>query len=64
MKFFDLDTGTSSTVNKKLKIHLVKSDEPLNIDFIIQVIYSSTRSFQLLFPFSLHTEYFFTGDLF
>lgn len=50
------DIGLSKDLNETFRQHLVKSNEPLDIDFSIQVLSSGSWPFQQSFTFSLPTE--------
>eukprot|EP00096_Caligus_rogercresseyi_P004166 TRINITY_DN1832_c0_g1_i2.p1 TRINITY_DN1832_c0_g1~~TRINITY_DN1832_c0_g1_i2.p1 ORF type:complete len:340 (-),score=77.05 TRINITY_DN1832_c0_g1_i2:645-1664(-) len=50
------DIGVSKDLNEKFKTHLVNSNEPLNIDFHIQVLTNGSWPFQQSCSFSLTTE--------
>nr|CAD7424281.1 unnamed protein product [Timema monikensis] len=50
------DIGVSKDLNEQFRKHLVNSNEPLDIDFSIQVLSSGSWPFQQSFTFSLPTE--------
>lgn len=50
------DIGVSKDLNEAFRRHLGKSNEPLDIDFSIQVLSSGSWPFQQSFTFSLPTE--------
>ncbi|XP_067003239.1 cullin-1 isoform X1 [Anabrus simplex] len=50
------DIGVSKDLNEAFRRHLVNSNEPLDIDFSIQVLSSGSWPFQQSFTFSLPTE--------
>ncbi|GLH00123.1 Cullin-1, partial [Gryllus bimaculatus] len=50
------DIGVSKDLNEAFRKHLVNSNEPLDIDFSIQVLSSGSWPFQQSFTFSLPTE--------
>ncbi|XP_075224778.1 cullin 1 [Lycorma delicatula] len=50
------DIGVSKDLNEQFRKHLVNSNEPLDIDFSIQVLSSGSWPFQQSFNFSLPTE--------
>merc|ERR1719251_363610 len=50
------DQGVSKDLNEQFKTHLYKSNEPLDIDFQIQVLSSGSWPFQQSCVFSLPTE--------
>lgn len=50
------DIGVSKDLNEQFRKHLTNSNEPLDIDFSIQVLSSGSWPFQQSFTFSLPTE--------
>lgn len=50
------DIGVSKDLNEQFRRHLVRSAEPLDVDFSIQVLSSGSWPFQQSFTFSLPTE--------
>ncbi|XP_073972143.1 cullin 1 isoform X2 [Rhodnius prolixus] len=50
------DIGVSKDLNEQFRTHLINSNEPLDIDFSIQVLSSGSWPFQLSHNFSLPTE--------
>jgi len=50
------DIGASKDLNEHFQKHLTNSNEPLNIDFSIQVLSSRSWPFQQSLTFSLPTE--------
>jgi len=50
------DIGVSKDLNEQFRTHLINSNEPLDIDFTIQVLSSGSWPFQLSLNFSLPTE--------
>ncbi|XP_018903983.1 cullin-1 [Bemisia tabaci] len=50
------DIGVSKDLNEQFKNHLISSNEPLDIDFSIQVLSSGSWPFQQSFLFSLPAE--------
>lgn len=50
------DIGVSKDLNEAFRRHLTNSNEPLDIDFSIQVLSSGSWPFQQSFTFSLPTE--------
>ncbi|KAL1132773.1 hypothetical protein AAG570_010725 [Ranatra chinensis] len=50
------DIGLSKDLNEQFRTHLAKSNEPLDIDFSIQVLSSGSWPFQQSLNFSLPTE--------
>ncbi|RWS17083.1 cullin-1-like protein, partial [Dinothrombium tinctorium] len=50
------DIGVSKDLNEQFKSHLIKSNEPLDLDFSIQVLSSGSWPFQQSFTFSLPQE--------
>ncbi|PNF34275.1 Cullin-1 [Cryptotermes secundus] len=51
-----VDIGVSKDLNEQFRKHLTNSNEPLDIDFSIQVLSSGSWPFQQSFTFSLPTE--------
>lgn len=50
------DIGVSKDLNEQFRKHLVNSNEPLDIDFSIQVLSSGSWPFQQSFTFQLPSE--------
>jgi len=50
------DIGVSKDLNEHFRKHLTNSNEPLDIDFSIQVLSSGSWPFQQSLTFSLPTE--------
>lgn len=50
------DIGVSKDLNEQFRAHLKNSNEPLDIDFSIQVLSSGSWPFQQSFTFGLPTE--------
>lgn len=50
------DIGVSKDLNEQFRNHLTNSNEPLDIDFSIQVLSSGSWPFTLSHNFSLPTE--------
>lgn len=50
------DIGVSKDLNEQFRAHLKNSNEPLDIDFSIQVLSSGSWPFQHSFTFGLPTE--------
>lgn len=50
------DIGVSKDLNEQFRTHLKNSNEPLDIDFSIQVLSSGSWPFQQSFTFGLPTE--------
>jgi cullin 1 len=57
------DIGVSKDLNEQFRKHLTNSNEPLDIDFSIQVLSSGSWPFQQSFTFSLPTEVCVAGIL-
>ena len=52
----------SKDLNEQFRNHLINSNEPLDIDFSIQVLSSGSWPFQQSFTFSLPTEVHINND--
>ena len=50
------DIGVSKDLNEHFRKHLTNSNEPLDVDFSIQVLSSGSWPFQQSLTFSLPTE--------
>lgn len=50
------DIGVSKDLNEQFRKHLVNSNEPLDVDFSIQVLSSGSWPFQQSFTFQLPSE--------